>query len=101
MWKHPGLRHLDETERRLQILDAEINRRGVRIDRAFVTAARDFATSERNAINVRLSELTDGAITSVDQVQKTARGDQCPRPRHDRRWASARSRRCWRTIPTR
>ena len=70
VWNHPGLRHLDEAERRLQILDAEINRRGVRIDRAFVTAARDFATSERNGINVRLSELTDGAITSIDQVQK-------------------------------
>ena len=70
VWNHPGLRHLDEAERRLQILDAEINRRGVRIDRTFVTAARDFATSERNGINVRLSELTDGAITSIDQVQK-------------------------------
>ena len=64
------LRHLDEPERRLQILDAEINRRGVRIDRAFVTAARDFATNERNGINVRLFELTDGAVTSIDQVQK-------------------------------
>ena len=70
VWKHPDLHHLDEPERRLQILDAEINRRGVRIDRAFVTAARDFATTERNAINVRLSELTDGAVTSVDQVQR-------------------------------
>ena len=53
----------------------------MRIDRAFVTAARDFAANERNAINVRLSELTDGAITSVDQVQKlraaiNARGHQ-------------------------
>ena len=100
VWNHPGLRHLDEAERRLQILDAEINRRGVRIDRTFVTAARDFATSERNGINVRLSELTDGAITSIDQVQKLARGDQCPRARHGvagqargRGGAGARSRR--------
>ena len=54
----------------MQLLDAEINRRGVRIDRTFVTAARDFAVNERNAINVRLSELTDGAIASIDQVQK-------------------------------
>jgi Toprim domain/DNA polymerase family A/CHC2 zinc finger len=70
VWTHPRLHHFDEPERRLQILDAEINSRGVRIDRAFVTAARDFATKERNGINVRLFELTDGAITSVDQVQK-------------------------------
>jgi DNA polymerase bacteriophage-type len=70
IWKHPGLRHLDEPERRLQIFDAGINRRGVRVHRAFVTAACDFSVNERNAINVRLSELTDGAITSIDQVQK-------------------------------
>jgi DNA polymerase len=70
VWTHPGLRHLDESERELQLLDAGINRRGVRVNRAFVTAARDFAVAERNAINVRLSELTNGAITSIDQVQK-------------------------------
>jgi len=70
VWTHPGLRHLDEAERRLQLLDIKINERGVRIDRAFVTAARAFAVNERNAINVRLSDLTDGAITSIDQVQK-------------------------------
>ena len=100
VWNHPGLRHLDEAERRLQILDAEINRRGVRIDRAFVTAARDFATSERNGINVRLSELTDGAITIDRSGAKAARGDQCPRARdgvagqaRGRGGAGARSRR--------
>ncbi len=69
-WSDPKLQHLSEFERRLQLLDAEINRRGVRVDRAFVAAARDFAAAERNAVNVRLCELTDGAITSVDQVQR-------------------------------
>ena len=69
-WQHPKLRPLSENERRLQPIDAEINRRGVRIDREFVTAARAFAAAERNAVNIRLSDLTDGAVTSVDQVQK-------------------------------
>jgi DNA polymerase len=70
IWRHPGLRHLDEFERRLQIRDAKINARGVGFNRAFVTAARDFATAERNGINTRLYELTDGAISTIDQVQK-------------------------------
>jgi DNA polymerase len=70
VWRHLKLRHLSESERYLQLLDAEINRRGVRVDRAFVEAARALASNERNAVNVRLSELTDGAITSIDQVQK-------------------------------
>ena len=70
VWTHPKLRRLSESERRLQLLDAEINRRGVRIDRAFVEAARTLAANERNTINVRISELTDGEITSVDQVQR-------------------------------
>jgi DNA polymerase len=70
IWLHPGLRHLDETERHGQILDAKINTRGVGFDRVFVTAARDFATAERNGINTRLYELTDGAISTIDQVQK-------------------------------
>ena len=70
VWGHPKLRHLSESERHLQLLDAEINRRGVRIDRAFVDAARQLASNERNAINVRINELTAGEITSVDQVQR-------------------------------
>jgi DNA polymerase len=70
VWTHPKLRRLSESERRLQLLDAEINRRGVRIDRAFVEAARTLAANERNAINVRISELTEGEITSVNQVQR-------------------------------
>jgi DNA polymerase family A/CHC2 zinc finger len=69
-WQHPKLKPLNETERRYQLLDATINRRGIRVDRDFVTAARMMATSERNAINTRLCELTSGAITSIDQVQR-------------------------------
>jgi DNA polymerase len=69
-WQHPKLKPLNEIERRYQLLDATINRRGIRIDQEFVLAARTLATTERNAINTRLCDLSSGAITSVDQVQR-------------------------------
>ena len=70
IWRHPKLRHLSETERRVQILDAIINRRGVRADRELAEAARDMAKDERVRINTALSSLTAGAIDSVDQVER-------------------------------
>ena len=39
--RHPNLKPISNDERRVQILDAEINRRGVRADRELATAARD------------------------------------------------------------
>jgi DNA polymerase len=68
--KAPAMRRLSPTERRYQLQDWAINLRGVRIDRAFVEAARDLSVRERIAINLRLQELTDGGITSVDQVAR-------------------------------
>ena len=70
VWQHPKPRHLSETERRYQLLDAEINRRGVRCDQQFVGAARDLAVLERNAINAHMALLTEGSITSVDQTKR-------------------------------
>ena len=70
IWQHPKIKPLIESERRYQILDAIINRRGVRADRELATAARDMAVHERNAINVALQEYTEGEIKSVDQVGK-------------------------------
>src|SRR5262249_20181224 len=54
-------------ERPLLLLDAKVNNRGVRLNVPFVEAGRAFAVVERNAVNVRLSELTSGVITSVFQ----------------------------------
>jgi DNA polymerase len=70
VWQSPKLKHLAEQERHYQLQDAIINGRGVRGDRAFITAARDLAIHERIAINLRLQELTAGNITSVDQTQR-------------------------------
>jgi hypothetical protein len=70
VWTHPGLRHPSVAERHCQVLDATINRRGIRLDRGFVEAAQALAIQERNAINLRLAQLTAGSITSVDQVKR-------------------------------
>ena len=59
----PRLRPLLPEERRLLLLDAEINARGVCANVPFLEAARTLATQERNAINTRLNELTAGVIT--------------------------------------
>jgi DNA polymerase len=70
VWAHPKLRHPSVAERHCQVLDAAINRRGIRLDRGFVAAAQTLAIQERNAINLRLAQLTAGSITSVDQVKR-------------------------------
>ena len=70
VWTHPRLVHLTPSERQLQIIDAVINRRGVHFNRRFVDNARDLSMRERTALNNKLSESTDGAVSSVDQVQR-------------------------------
>jgi DNA polymerase len=70
VWKSRKLKRLSPSERQNQLQDAIINGRGVRCDRTFVTAAKDLAIRERTAINLKLQELTHGAITSVDQTQR-------------------------------
>jgi DNA polymerase len=62
------LRPLLPEERQQLLLDAKINARGVGANVPFLEAMRTLAVQERNAINVRLNELTAGVITSVDQV---------------------------------
>jgi len=70
VWHSPKLKHLSESERRYQLLDAAINARGIRLDRAFADAAKDLAIRERIAINLKLQELTHGTITSVEQTKR-------------------------------
>jgi DNA polymerase len=66
----PRLRPLLPEERAQLLLDAEINDRGIRTNVPFLEAVRTLAVQERNAVNVRLNELTAGVVTSVDQVLK-------------------------------
>jgi hypothetical protein len=70
VWLSPKLKPLSKTERRYQLRDLAINGRGIRLDRAFATAARDLAIQERTAIGLKLQELTHGTITSADQVKR-------------------------------
>jgi DNA polymerase len=70
VWHSSKLKHLSNTERGYQIRDAGINGRGIRCDRVFTAAGQDLAIRERIAINLKLQELTDGNITSVDQTAR-------------------------------
>jgi DNA polymerase len=70
IWNSSKLKQLSETERRYQLQDMAVNDHGIRLDRAFATAARDLAIYERTAIGLKLQELTHGTITSADQVKR-------------------------------
>jgi DNA polymerase len=70
VWQSNRLRHLSEIERDNQLHDIAINARGVRLDRAFTTAAKDLAFNERTAINLKIQELTLGTVTSVNQTKR-------------------------------
>jgi CHC2-type zinc finger protein/Toprim domain-containing protein len=70
IWTHPGLVHLIPSERQVQIADAVINRRGVHCSRQFAQCAHDLTVRERTAISNKLSEITGGLLTSVDQVTR-------------------------------
>jgi DNA polymerase bacteriophage-type len=49
-----------------------INRRGVALDMPFVTRAAVLAAEDAVAIGRRLTELTDGVVTSVNQAKRIA-----------------------------
>jgi DNA polymerase len=70
VYRSPLLRPLSPQERELLLIDATINERGVCANVPFLQAVRDLAVRERNAVNLRLNELTAGVVTSVDQVAR-------------------------------
>jgi DNA polymerase bacteriophage-type len=69
-YNSPRLRPLPPEERQQLLLDAKVNARGVGANVPFLEAMHTLAVQERNAVNVRLNELTAGVVTSVDQVQR-------------------------------
>jgi DNA polymerase len=69
-YNSPRLRPLLPKERQLLLLDAKINESGIDANVPFLEAVRTLANTERNAVNVRLDELTAGVVTSVDQVAR-------------------------------
>ena len=63
---------LSEFERRVWELDHQINERGFRIDRPFAEAALKIAQAAAPEINGELAQITDNAVTSINQVAKFA-----------------------------
>jgi DNA polymerase len=61
---------LSDDEQELWQLDATINARGFCIAVDLAKAARELAHTERAAINTEITALTDGKITSANQVDK-------------------------------
>jgi DNA polymerase len=61
---------LSHAEQELFVLDAVINQRGFHVDVELAKAARAIARNERVAINAQIADLTEGKITSVDQVAR-------------------------------
>jgi DNA polymerase len=59
---------LVSSEQTLWELDAEINDRGVFCDRALVEAAREVVQQEQDAIDQEIASLTQGKVTTVNQV---------------------------------
>jgi DNA polymerase len=62
------LRRLSRHERKLYLLDQEVNDRGVRIDVPLVKASLKLAKKATERANVRMSELTNGSVTAVTKV---------------------------------
>jgi DNA polymerase len=61
---------LSDAEQQLWALDAVINRRGFSVDVKLAKAARAIVRQEQAAIDERVTVLTGGGITSINQVGK-------------------------------
>jgi DNA polymerase bacteriophage-type len=62
------LKQLPESEHALWLLSNTICDRGFAADHAFVTAAKAIAAATSPGIDGEIAELTDGAVTSINQV---------------------------------
>ena len=61
---------LSPAEQALWQLDFEINRRGFHVDRDLAVAARKLAAEEQAAVNRAIAVLTEGKITTANQVKR-------------------------------
>lgn len=59
------LRPLGETERKVYLLDQEMNDRGVMLDRKLVHACLDVVAEATAAANAKLDQLTEGRVSKV------------------------------------
>src|SRR5262249_4106893 len=61
---------LSDEEQAIWVLDQAINDRGLYIDSELAKAAIHIAEMARKKINEELTELTEGAVTTSDQIQR-------------------------------
>jgi DNA polymerase bacteriophage-type len=64
------LPQLSATEQQLWQLSSQINARGFHIDRGFAEAARKIAQAAAPEIDQEIAQLTDEAVTTINQVAK-------------------------------
>jgi DNA polymerase len=69
---HAKLRPLSASERRIFLLDAQINSRGVNLDFDLIDAAEALADDVKASLDAELRELTGGAVGSASQVARMA-----------------------------
>lgn len=65
-----AMRPLSDRERRLYLLDAKINDRGVKIDRALIGAALKIVEQEQKRLNGEIARATGGDVTACTQTAK-------------------------------
>jgi DNA polymerase len=67
---HNRLSPLSAAEQALWVVSSRINARGFHIDRPFAEAARRIARSAVPEIDAELAELTNGAVTGINQIAR-------------------------------
>jgi DNA polymerase len=71
---HGRVSQLSAEEQALWVLHCRINERGFHVDRPFAEAARRIAEAVAPEINAELADLTGGAVTKINQVDRLQQG---------------------------
>ena len=83
VWTHPKLRHPSAAERHCQILDATINRRGIRLDRGFVDRRPGIGDPGAQRDQPAARAIDRGQHHQRRPGQALRRADQRARPHDD------------------
>jgi DNA polymerase bacteriophage-type len=79
---------LPATEQGVWVLSSQINQRGFHVDRQFAEAARQIALQAGPEIDAELPEITNGAVTAINQITRMLTWLQdhgCTAPKLDRK----------------
>jgi len=70
LWKSLPIQRLSREEKKIWLLTARMNRRGLPVDRAEIKAIYTYTEMWKNEMGTLVPEITDGKIQTVNQVQK-------------------------------